>query len=227
VRQLIQQAQETLRQPVDNHAAAVRQILLMWHGWMRDLDEQVYFWPIPGRWSSERSMEGLIEFDPANLTDSITVVQELDTPEERIVLDQMGQDKLAKGLITMRQYLEEYAREQDAVEVEKRIYAEKIKNHILGEMPLQPGLLLAVAQAAMGEIELILAAKSPNYAIALAQRMAQTSQAQPQMPGQGEGGSIAQSAGVRMPGIGMATTLEGQTGQNVPGGQAPPVPAGA
>lgn len=225
VRQLIQQAQSTLREPVDNYSTAIKGILQAFHSWLRDLGEPIWYFGAPGHRANERSVRGLIEFDPEHLTDSIKVTQELDTPDERVILDQMGQDKYAKGLITLRQYLEEYAREQDAEEAERNLYIDRVVRHIVGGEPVPEGsLMAAVAEGARGRVMLMLAQRSPNFAIGLARQMAQAAST-PAAPGgigdPGAGGSMTDAAGIRAPGVGMAQTLEQQLGTNVPGGRVP------
>jgi hypothetical protein len=221
VRQLIQQAQESLRQPVDNHAAAVKEIIQMWHAWMRDLDIPVYFFPAAGHRRDKRDIRALIEFDPKDLTDSITVTQELDAPEDATVRMQVGMEQIASGLITYHEYFEEYARKQDARQAEIDMWAEKVAVQVINGQVAPPGSLIdMIAKGMQGEIHYMLIEESDNYAISVAEQMAQ--QAQAPMPGQG-GGNVAQAAGVSEPGMGMATSLQGQLG-NVPGGQAPSSP---
>lgn len=241
VHQLIQQSQENLRQPADNMAGGINQVILMWHGWLRQLDVPVYFWAAPGHRKDERSTKGLIEFDPKDITDSITVSLELDSPEDLIVLDQVGQAKLKDGLITRQTYFEEYARAEDAYDATIKSYAQTVADSLLFGRPLPGSSLLAiVAQRVMGRLQVELPGWSDNAARAQAQDMAmgardQVAQQQAAMTTAPSGGeapagvlpppapsepivagsedlSVANAAGVRAPGVGMAPTLVGARG---------------
>lgn len=234
VHQLIQQAQENLRQPADNLATGIQRSILKMHGWLRQLDVPVYFWSAPGHRDNDRELRGLIEFDPENLTDSITVKLELDTPEDLIVLDQVGQAKLKDGLITRLEYMELYARVQDANDAVIRSYAQTVADSLLFGQPLPGSSLLAmVAQRVMGRLAVELPEWSPNAARAQAQDMAMGAQQQVAQQEQAalmaapisepivagsEDVSLANAAGVRRPGVGMAPSLPGALG--MPGGVA-------
>ena len=244
---LIQQAQETLRQPVDNHANAVRTIMQMFHGWMRDLDLPMYFYSAPGKRSSQRTVRGTIEFHPKNLTDSIRVTQELDTPEEQTVRIQVGMGLWQSGAITDDVFASDYLKTPDARQWVIDRYVQMIKNYVIyGQVPsnsnpniFPQSLLVQVADGIRGAIHYELLNKSPNYALASArqgaqqvqQQMAQNAPSQLMNPTEtdrvppGEQ-NIATAVGIRQPGIGMAPTLEGQLGAAVPGGQAMPMMAG-
>ncbi|MCR4375940.1 MAG: hypothetical protein NUW22_13940 [Acidobacteria bacterium] len=231
VHQLIQQAQENLRQPADNLAMAIQRSLLKMHGWLRQLDVPVYFWSVPGHRKDARELRGLIEFDPADLTDSITVKLELDTPEDLIVLDQVGQAKLKDGLITREGYFEEYARVQDARQATVESYGQTVADSLLFGRPLPGSALLAmVAQRVMGRLAVELPGWSPNAARAQAQDMSMAAQQQvaeqeqeglmggppPSEPivAGAEDVSLANAAGVRQPGVGMAQSLPAQLGMS-------------
>jgi hypothetical protein len=249
VRQLIQQAQEILRQPVDNHCAGVQQIVQMWHGWLRDLDTPVYFFAAPGNRKNKRSLRGIIEFDPKDLTDSIVVTQELDTPAEATVRLQEGLELLKAGVLTFEDFFDQYAKSQDARQSVIDMYVSQVTAHVIGGVPAPAGSLIAmIADGVRGAVNFALLEQSPNYAIASAENAVQQMQQQPQqvtspMPGGGSitagatgalsgpmqpgmGGNVANAAGIRQPGMGMAPTIEQQLGNGIPGGRSVPTPAG-
>jgi hypothetical protein len=250
---LIQQAQETLRQPVDNHARAVQTILKMCHSWLRELDMPIYFTSAPGFRKNKRSIRGVIEFDPKNFTDSIFVTQELDTPEERTVRIQVGMTLWNQGAIDDDVFYTEYMRTPDARQAVIDRYVQMVMDYVVyGKVPaganpqiFQQSLILQVADGVRGAIHYELLNTSPNYALAAARSQAeqnqQMMQQQAALPPAYQGGStniaeggvepqgyqpnLAYQAGIRRPGIGMAESLEGQVGSRV-GGQGISVPAG-
>lgn len=232
---MIEQSHQNLQQPVANHAWAVKQIAQMWFGWLRQLDTNVYFYPFSNNKTGQRSSRNLIEFDPANLTDSVIVTQEIHDPQASIVRIQVGMEQRAAGLIDDRKYYEEYAREKDPRQAEIDKYVQMVKDHVIGGIPAAPGSLIAfVADAVRGRVSHNLLISSPNYAIATAEQMAlqatgagqayaQTGAAPGSPPAAAGGqppqpqGNVADAAGVRTPGVGMAPTLQGQLGANAPG----------
>lgn len=251
---LIQQAQETLRQPVDNHARAVQTILKMCHSWLRELDMPIYFTSAPGFRKNKRSIRGVIEFDPKDFTDSIFVTQELDTPEERTVRVQVGMTLWNQGAIDDDVFYTEYMRTPDARQAVIDRYVQMVMDYVIyGKVPaganpqiFQQSLILQVADGVRGAIHYELLNTSPNYALASARNQAQQNQMMMQqqaaLPPATQGGStniaeggvepegyqpnLAYQAGIRRPGIGMAETLQGQVGGRV-GGEGLSVPAGA
>lgn len=246
VRQNIQQAQEGLRQPVVNHASAVKEIVHMWHSWLRQLDMPVYFFATQHGKQGKRSAQGLIEFNPINLTDAFSVEQQLDTPDEQTVRVQQGLELRAQGAITWRDFFEDYLRTPDAREAEIDMYVQMVIDQVISGAQSQPGSLIdTIAKGMQGQLHYLLIANSDNYARSVAEQMAQQANAaaqgmpQPQgvtpgapqgpPPGQGSlgGAGYAQAAGVVEPGMGMNPTLQGQLGSNVPGGMASPMPAAA
>jgi hypothetical protein len=252
VRLQIQQAQENLRQPVSNHAMAVKQILQMWHAWERDLGLPIYFFAQKAVGKGERAPSALIEFDPANLTDSIQVHQELDTPEEQTVRVQQGLDLRAAGAITWQEFFEDYLRVQDAREAEIEMYAQMCFDQIMTGAAYPPGSLIQViADSVRGQLQYILIKNSDNYALSMAENMAanaemamqQEMQAEAALMGGGMGGmgggmgmppggtqpvdpNVTDSSGIRQPGMGMAGSIEQQMGTGVPGGNTPMAPVG-
>jgi hypothetical protein len=225
VRQLIQQAQESLRQPVDNHAAAVKEIVQMWHSWMRALDMPVYFFAASGHRSDKRNVQGLIEFDPAHLTDAISVTQELDTPEEQTVRIQQGLELRQSGAITWRQFFEEYLRTPDAREAEIDMYVQMVLDQVMTGAATQPGSVIQmVADGVRGIVHYELIKMSDNYALTVAEDIAAKAMQgpmQPRQPGMEGQPNVAEAAGVSEPGMGAPMTLEDTLGSNVPGGNAP------
>ena len=234
--QMIQQAQAIFKQPVDNHAAAVRQIIQMWNGWMRQLDTPVYFASAPGHRQSGRQIRGLIEFDPKDLTDSIYVDQGLDTAEESVVRIQIGMQLRQAGAIDDESFFADYMKIPDARQAVIDMYVQQVVSHVMGAIPAPPGSVIAtVADAVRGRLTYQLLQQSPNFAIASAEQNVQQAQmaALPQggqapntapMGGQstGQGGphgahpNVADAAGVSMPGMGMAPTLPQQLGAKAP-----------
>ncbi len=230
VHQLRQEAQQNLREPGDNLAAGICGSILKMHGWLRQLDMDVLFWAAPGHRKDARSTRGLIEFDPKNLTDSITVKLELDTLEDMITVDQVAQAKLKDGLITREDYFNIIG-EQDAHQKVIDSYAQVGLDSVLFGTPLQ-GLLGIIAQAAQGralrQLQVLLPQWSPNAARATAQDMAMRAKAQVAQqaqigPAGAPGGvpksaagtgdlSLADAAGQAVPGAGLAPTLPDQLG---------------
>lgn len=219
--QLIQEAQQNLMEAADNHAAGVKQIIQMWHGWERDLDVPIYFFGAPGHRKDKRSIRGLVEFDPRNLTDSIQVTQSLDTPSESTVRIQVGMELWMSGLVTDEEFASEYLREQDARQWVIDRYVQLIKNYIvLGQMPANympdpnapPPLFKVVADGIRGMLHYDLLSTSANYADANARTQAQQALQAPQQPQSG----VADAAGVAVPGMGLATDVEAQMGARIP-----------
>ena len=235
VRQLIQQSQEALRQGVDNQAAAVKDIIQLWHGWMRSLDVPIYFFPAPGRRANARSQRNLIEFDPKNLTDSFTVKQELDTAADATVLLQQGVNLHQSGYIDDEEFYEDYARAQDVREAVKRRYKQQLKQYWwTGALPPLPDgaqmseipMVKVLGDALRGRVFYELINRIPQVADQMASDMATQAQQQTAMQGMNQqqapmGGSVTEPAGMQVPGMGMASSLEQTLGTNVPGGRAP------
>lgn len=237
VRQLVQQAQEGLRQGVDNQAAAVKDIMFLWHGWMRQLDVPIFFFPAPGSRSNSRSIRSLIEFDPKDITDSFTVKQELDTAADQTVLRQQGIELHQAGFIDDFEFYEEYHRAQDAREAVKRKYKQQLKQYWwTGALPpVPPGaqmseipMVKVLGDALRGRVFYELIKRVPQVADQLAGDMA-TSASQAaaanaqsigaaQMP---QGGEVAGAAGIVQPGMNMSSSVEQTLGTAVPGGRAP------
>lgn len=234
LRQMIEQQLTLLQQPVDNHADGVQGIMRRWMHCMREANnrgelETVYAFALPGKKRDRRAVRGLIEFDPAHLIDSIVVNQSSDTAQAKIVKDQVGIEKLAAGTVTMRDYLEYYADEPDARQAEIELVAYDLQRFALygDSTKLVPGSVLHdFALALRGRISQRLFELAPAYAIATAESMATDALAQfeaSQQPAAGavpgEQGNVAEAAGLRQPGVGMAEEQVGEPG----GGQIPPV----
>lgn len=234
--QMIQQSQQNIRQPVDNHARTVKAIMQQCYGWLRQLDQPVYFYASGSTKSGSRSVRGLIEFDPKDLTDSIMVTQELDTPEDAVVRIQVGMEQHAQGYIDDETYYSEWAKVQDSRQAVIDKYVQQVVNHVMGAVPAAPGSVIAmVADSVRGRLTYQLLQRSPNFAIASAEQAVmqagmqgqpyaqppgqpgQAQQSAPGAPAAPANGGPAQAAGVRQPGLGMAPTLQGQLGSAVPG----------
>jgi hypothetical protein len=208
---LIQQAQETLRQPVDNHARAVQTIIKMCHSWLRELDVPIYFTSAPGYRKNRRSIRGVIEFDPKNFTDSIYVTQELDTPEERTVRIQVGMGLWQQGAIDDDVFYTEYMRTPDARQAVIDRYVQMIMDYVIyGKVPaganpqvFQQSLILQVADGVRGAIHQELLSTSPNYALASARQGAQEVAQQAQMMQQ----QLGVSGALPPPGQGGSTNI--------------------
>jgi hypothetical protein len=231
---LIQQAQETLRQPVDNHAGAVKRILQRCHGWSRELDMPIYFFAAPRFRKNKRNLRGSIEFDPKDFTDAIYVTQELDTPEERTVRIQVGMQLWEAGAIDDVTFYEDYMRTPDARQAVIDRYVQIIADYVMyGKVPptanpqiFPQSLVVQIADGVRGQVHYELVQTSPNYALKVARDMAQQTQMGQQGMGQPGTTNVAEAAGIRRPGMGMAPTLQQQLGANAPGATAMPVMGG-
>ena len=244
--QMIEQSQQVLREPVDNHALAVKQIEQMWYGWLRTLDVPVYFYAAPGQRSKDREIRGLIEFKPEDLTDSIIVTQQLDSPGDAVIRIQIGMQLRQAGAVDDETFFAEYMRVPDSRQAVKDMYKQQVVSHVMGGIPAPPGSIIAnVADAVRGQTNFQMLQMFPNFAIATAEQMVAQAQATAQPgqpgaedgqapnngpmggPGTGDGGAhgshpnVAGAAGVRVPGMGSASTLQQQLGPRV----QPPVAA--
>ena len=226
LRQQIEQINETLREPAENHATAMKMVFRLWIRWMRMIDRPVFAFLAPGHRTSKGNERALIEIDPADLTEAIVVSQDSQSASDRIVLDQVGIEKLEKGLIDRETYYEEYARVEDPQDAMLRQDLERIRSAVMygDNNQIQPGSLMAdVVDAVRGKITYELLRRSPNFAIATSEAMTAEQQmaAQQQLPGMGmtgtgiaeTGGNVAGAMGVRQPGIGMPFDLQGTPGQ--------------
>ena len=222
IRQQIEQINETLSEPAENHAAAVRTVFRLWIRWMRLLDRPVIYALAPGLRKNKTNTRALIEMNPEDLTENIVVAQDSQSASDRIVLQQMGIELLEKGLIDEDTYLERYALEEDPEDMKLRLDLSRIEKAVMygDNNQIQPGSVMAdVVEAVRGRLTYELLNKSPNFAIASAEAMTAEAQmaAMQQLPGGGvaanpvapTGGNIAETAGVRTPGLGMPGTLEG------------------
>lgn len=219
--QAIQQAQLTMQEPVDNHRNAVKRILWRAHAWLRDLDTPICFFKMPENKYGERGGRGIVEFDTSDLIDSIEVKQGLDTPDEAIVRLQVGLDLLNQGRIDEREFYEDYAQSRDARESIVRANQQMIVDVIMGKRPSVPGSFPEqVAAVVRGNVHYRALQDVPGYALAMADQDAEQAnmQAQQMMAGmqQPQPAGPASAAGVRRPGMGLATTLQGQEGSNAP-----------
>ena len=221
VRQLLEASGELVTEAVDNHADAVKEVMLLWIRWMRMLDEPVYSFAAPGR-RSGTSTRGLIEFDPKDLTDTITINQNPQSAQQRIVLDQVGVEKLSGGLIDDRQYYEEFALESDPEEALLRADVQKLRQAVMfGDVThAPPGSMMDVlVQMAKGEITMQMLERSPAFAVATVTQMEEEAfmASQQQLPSPDQT-NVAQAAGQVQPGLGMSTTQPGTPGGGAPQG---------
>ncbi len=229
-------ANEIFEEPVENFAYATKGIVLRMHGWLRQLDVPVQFFPFAKTTNKDkRAPRSLIQFDPADLTDSIKVTQSTETDAQRTVKLQIGMTLLQGGLITREQFYDEYMDSQDARQEVIDGYVEMIVDYVMyGRMPVDANpqvfpqsLVVQIADGVRGRVHYELIQQNDNYALKVAGDMAQQANmlANPQQqqlqpggspasmqPDQGLGGAVSQASGVRQPGVGMAPTLQGATG---------------
>lgn len=240
--EVIQQANALLEEPVENFAIATKGIVHRMHGWLRELDTPIQFYPAPGHRRDKRTARGLIEFDPKDITDSIKVTQSIETDSERTVRIQIGQALLNDpngALITREQFYDDYMQAQDARQMVIDGYVEMIVDYTLyGKMPVAANpqvfpqsLIVMVADGVRGRVHLELLATDANYADTWSRQQASQAMQPPTAPGAppampGMGGAISQAAGISQPGMGQAPTLQGQLGAGAPGA-SPMMPAGA
>lgn len=216
--QNIQQAQLTIEEPVANHREAVGQILRVCHDYLRPLDTDLYFFPYPTAVSAGRQGRGLVEFSPGDLTDSFVVQQDLTTADERTVLLQIGNELAGLGRINDRTYFSDYYKASDAREAIINQWQQRFVNAYLqgpasGIAP-DSGLGEFVMQV-RGKVEYAQAENNPVFALGKARQMASAAAQSVQQPpdaGGGMGGGVADAAGIRRPGMGLAPTLTQQLG---------------
>ena len=221
VRQLLSASDELLQEPVDNHAEGMRRVLSIWIRWMRMLDEPVYAFSVPSARRNERSVRGLVEFDPEDLVGTIRVEQSSQNTQQRIALRAAGQEELAQGLISRERYYAEFALEQDPEAAMLDADINMISDVVLtGNLEnVQAGSVFAdVAQAVRGELSLELLARSPNFALAEAERMAANVAAAtaPPTPGAPGDGNLSQATGTVEPGLGMPLQQAGSPDSQAP-----------
>ncbi len=126
----IEQQQALLKEPSDHITRGVRGVVWRMYGWLRTLDVPVMFHTAPRQRENTRSARGLIEFDPKDLTDSIVVTQDQDTPEEAVVRAQVGTTLWQTGAINDEQYAEKYLKEQDVRAWQRNRFAQIILNYV-------------------------------------------------------------------------------------------------
>ena len=223
LRQIIMQSQQTLQQPVDNDADAWLQIMKIWIGWLRKLDEPVFMFAAPGKRRDDQTRRGLLEFDPANLVESIKVVEDSNTASDRVVLQQAGLELRAAGVITDREYFETYALEEDPEEAELLMHVQQVKRLVMmgDTSQIQPGsVLFNVAHAVQGRVYFQLLEQVPNMALAEAERMSEVAQAAAAVeegaPEGEAGGNVAEAMGIRQQGIGMGLDQPGEPAGALP-----------
>lgn len=222
--QNIQQGQLTLTEPVENHRLAVKQILRVCNGWLRQLDVPIYFFARPVSSKDRREGRGIVEFDPKNLMDDFEVEQDTDTPDERIVRLQMGMELRAAGKITDREFYEDYKKARDPDEEIVNQWQQLLVDAYLkgsAAVGITPDSgLFAFLQMVQGNVQQMMLQESPAYALGQARQMAATANqnalAMSMTEQPSPGGNVAEAAGIRRPGIGQALTLDQQLGGNAP-----------
>ncbi len=228
LRQLIEQQSDTLKEPVDHHAAAVQRVMWMWNSWMRTLDVPIMVYTVPGQRGSERSARGLIEFDPADLTDSFVIRQQTISASDRIVSEQQGLELRAAGVIDDERLFAEHFNDPDPRSRVIDNYLQRLRDGIIVGDPnaVPPGSVLhTVMLAVLERLPLELAASSPLIADALARQMAATTEAQQTVTQQT--GNVAEAAGIRQAGVGASTTLPGTAESGAGGSPRPSAPSTA
>jgi hypothetical protein len=174
-----------------------------------------------------------VEFDPAYLTDSFAVQQSLETPDQRTVSIQIGNELAALGRIDDRTLYNDYYHVRDAREAiiradqQRLVTAWKQGPAAAGIAP-GSGLDLFLQQL-IGNVQYQMTQINPGTALAVARMQAEQANMQaqqmmqPQIEGQqapppmgaesgGLGGGVAAAAGIRRPGMGMNASLQGQLG---------------
>lgn len=228
MQQAIEQGLADMKQPVDNHANAVKEVMLLCIVWMRQREETIYAVSLPGKRSDARSVQGLIEFDPKDLVTSINVKQSASTAQSKIVTRAAGQEALTAGTVTLRGFFEQFTDEDDARAAELNIYADRLfQVAAFGTSDaIQPGSVAWDYMLALrGEMSQKLLA-IPTVAIRTATDMALNAQshaAQQQltMTQQSAGqANLADEMGMGQPGLGGRPTTP-PAGANV----APALPA--
>ena len=170
---------EDLKQPVDNHAEAVEQIMKIWITWLRKLDVPIFFFALPNSPNSGRATTDPSEFDPKNLIDLVGVTQDSSTASDRVVLQQAGLELRNAGAIDDREMYEVYFRAQDPDAAINRKYIQMVVDHVVTGTQAAPGSLIAmVVEAVRGHVIYDAPNRVPNLAVSLAEQMAQGAQQQ-------------------------------------------------
>lgn len=214
VRQLLEASGELLEQAVENHAEAVKAVQLLWVRWMRMLDEPIYAFAAPGKRGRD-NVRGLIELDPADLVETITVEQSSQSAQQRVVLRQSGIELLQAGRIDELEYYERYDLAADPEEARIRAHAQRVADIVIygGSDQIAPDALVSkVVAGVAGRVSFQMLEKSFDFALATASDMAMSSASKAAM------GNVAEVSGVRQPGLGMGQEMPGK-----PNSQAPQV----
>ena len=237
LRQMIERQLAQLGQPARNSADGIKAIMTRW---LRDLRaasargeiENVYALPLSGGKSDKHTPRSLLEFDPANLVEAITVTQSSDTAQAKVIKQQAGIEALKAGVETMRGYLEHFTDEDDPRGKEIELVAYDLQRFsTYGDQSkiLPNSALYAFALALRGEMSQRLMAHPP-FAIATAmdmatQAQAAAQQAQAALPPPPQDGNMAEAVGARQPGMGMSADIPGSPGGALPEPVAPGVTA--
>ena len=210
MQQAIAQGLADMKQPVDNHAAAVKEIMLLCIAWLRQREEPIYAISLPGERADARSVSGLIEFDPQHLVTAIAVKQSSSTQQAKIVARAAGQEALQAGTVTLRGFYEQFTDEDDARAAEINIYADRLFQMAAfgSSVGIEQGSIAYDYMLALrGEMSQKMLAL-PAVAIKTATDMALDAQTQAaqQTLQQEQAAQGGLPPGVAEPGLGMATT---------------------
>jgi hypothetical protein len=216
---MIEQAHVDIKPAVENHARAWQKIWRLWMRRAKRLDVPIFAYNAPGKSRDRQYRRGLIEFNPQDFIETISVHQSSYSQSDAIVRQQAGIELYTAKLIDLRQLYEDYFLEQDPRDAEIRMYVQLVKNHVLlGDVTsIMPGSLLAnVAASVQGRAAMEVIARSQNAALAQAEAMAMqaqmtaqlmTQQSQQQIAPPTEGGNPANAVGAKQPGMGMGLSL--------------------
>lgn len=252
IQQRNQESQAPYRKAVENGCEAIRGVVQRAHGWLRDLDTPIYFYAAPTEKRDAREVRGLIEFEPKNLTDSIKVAQNINTPSEATVQLQMGMELWRQQLIDDEEFYRDYKHELDVHDAVIRRWVQVIVNYVMtGALPPPPPgatpgpapIVQLVADGVRGQVHYELIQQSDNYAMTVARQMAGQAQQQlaqpenmqyatpgslpyPQDHGQ-QPPNVASAAQINVPGQGLTMGgIQQQLGNRINGANAPQQPAG-
>lgn len=196
-------AGDLLKEAVDNHADAIKRVMLRWIRWMRVLDEPIYSFAAPGKRGTAESVRGLIEFNPKDLAETISVSQMTQNAQQRTISIQIGKELKRDGDITPLAFYRDYMLEADPEQAEiNSIAAQMEQLAVFGASEtIMPGSVASdLAQALRGELTEELFLLSPAFALASATDMAENAAINANT------GNVADATGARVPGVGMSTT---------------------
>ena len=231
LRQAIEQANASMQQPVRNHAQAVEEIFQLWGRWIQDYDTDLYAYAAPTGKDGQRSVAGLIQFNPKDWVTSIQVSQSSDTAQAKVIKQAAGIEAMQGGVATLRDYFDTYSDVDDGRAAEMNIYADKMFQMAMfgANTGIEPGSVAYDYMLAMrGEMSqrmlkipsVALKTATDNALAAQQTAMQQTQQTSMQSQQAAEGNVMA-AAGMVQPGNGMS--MQPPQSSPVP----PPMPVGA